>query len=91
MNTHLIEPSTEPNIPTHLVAGPFRFSTLAAMFESAQWRAVLNLNSSEEQPNSMKLVWDESQKEGWVNISGFHTQTMADEWLAWLPTALQRT
>jgi hypothetical protein len=63
--------------------GPLPMINVVDLFSSSAMKSVLSRDSNMEIPDSMNMVWDETNKEAWLKFSGFSSDQHVDEWLAW--------
>lgn len=65
----------------YVQVGPLPMSQLLALIETASFKRILGHDSTLNLPMSMKMVWDETRQEAWLNFSGFESTYSQDNWL----------
>lgn len=70
-------------IDTVLHLGPVPLADLMTILSSDAMKRVLSRDAGISVPKDMMMVWNESTREAWLNLSGFQSVQQADEWDAW--------
>jgi hypothetical protein len=76
-------PAIEMMNKANLQLGPIPMTSLVDIFTTDGMKSVLSKNASVTLPGQMVMVWDELNKEAWLNFSDFNSDQQVDEWMAW--------
>jgi hypothetical protein len=70
-------------IQSVLQLGPLPMNNVIDLFSTSAMKSILSRDMNMEIPDSMSMVWDETNKEAWLKFTGFSSDQHVDEWLAW--------